>query len=54
MKNPMEVLRSKEQEVLRVKKEIEALRIAARLLGDEGRNGNNEDKQDLHQLVEMP
>jgi hypothetical protein len=53
MKNPMEVLRSKEQEVLRVRKEIEALRIAVRLLGDEPRNGND-DKEDLRHLVEMP
>jgi hypothetical protein len=53
MKNPMEVLRGKEQEIIRVKKEIEALRVAARLLGDEGRNGND-DNEDLHHLVEMP
>jgi hypothetical protein len=36
MKNPLEILRLKEQEVLRVKKEIEALKVAARLLGEEG------------------
>lgn len=35
MKNPIEVLRAKEQEITRVKKEIDALRIAAQLLGDE-------------------
>ncbi len=35
MKNPMEVLRMKEQEITRVRKEVEALRIAAQLLGDE-------------------
>ncbi len=35
MKNLMEVLRSKEQEIIKVKKEIEALRIAAPLLNDE-------------------
>ena len=35
MKNPMEVLRAKEQDISRVKKEIDALRIAAQLLGDE-------------------
>lgn len=33
MKNPYEVLKSKEQEMTRVKKEVEALRVAARLLG---------------------
>ena len=35
MKNPFELLRAKEQEILAVKRQIEALRIAARLLGDE-------------------
>jgi len=35
MKNPYEVLKSKEQEMTRVKKEVEALRVAARLLGGE-------------------
>ena len=34
MKNPMEVLRSKEQELVQVKKEVDALRMAARLLED--------------------
>ncbi len=36
MKNPIELLRQKELEVTRLKKEIEALRIAARLLGEDG------------------
>ena len=53
MRDPMEVLRNKEQELVRVRKEVEALRIAARLLGDEPRNGN-EMKEDSHHLVEMP
>jgi hypothetical protein len=35
MKNLVEVLRMKEQEILRVKQEIEALRITAKLLGEE-------------------
>ena len=35
MKNPYDVLRTKEQELVRVRKEMEALRIAARLLGAE-------------------
>ena len=35
MKNPMDVLRIKEQEIARVKKEIDALRIAAQLCGKE-------------------
>jgi hypothetical protein len=33
MKNPVEVLRAKEQELLQVKREIEALRVALPLLG---------------------
>jgi hypothetical protein len=35
MKNPYEVLRTKEREIVLVKKQIEALRITAQLLGDE-------------------
>jgi hypothetical protein len=35
MKDPLEVLRMKEQDILRVKQEIEALRITAELLGEE-------------------
>lgn len=53
MKDPMEVLRNKEQEVVRVRKEVEALRIAARLLGDEPRNGD-EAQDASRRLVEMP
>ncbi|MGH9514000.1 MAG: hypothetical protein ACRD2U_17890 [Terriglobales bacterium] len=36
MKNLIEVLRFKEQEISRVKREIDALRIAAQVLSDEG------------------
>jgi len=53
MKDPMEVLRSKELEIVRVKKEIEALKIAARLLGDEG-HSNGDYRDDRKQVVEMP
>jgi len=35
MKDPLEVLRSKEQEIDRVKKEVDALRVVAELLADE-------------------
>jgi hypothetical protein len=35
MKDPYEVLRSKELEVAAVRQQVEALRIAARLLDDE-------------------
>ena len=55
MKNPYEVLRAKEQELIRVRKEMEALRIAARLLDahDPG-VGNGEGHPKLRQVVEMP
>jgi len=36
VKNPLEVLRSKEQQLLQVRREIEALRVALPLLGEEG------------------
>lgn len=53
MKNPMEVLRTKEQELLRVEKEIDALRITMRLVGEEDQVAPNQ-KVDLRQLIEMP
>jgi hypothetical protein len=42
MKNVYEVLRQKELELSRLEKEVEALRVAAPLLSEEGeaRNGN--------------
>ena len=55
MKNPYEVLRAKEQEMMRIRKEMEALRLAARLLGAEdpgAANGDNQPK--LPRVVEMP
>jgi|HubBroStandDraft_5_1064220.scaffolds.fasta_scaffold2695594_1 hypothetical protein len=39
IKDPFEVLNKKEQEMVQVKKEVEALRIVAELLGEES-NGN--------------
>ncbi|HLX83117.1 MAG TPA: hypothetical protein VKR59_04430 [Terriglobales bacterium] len=41
MKNPYDVLRAKEQELMKIRKEMDALRIAARLLG-RGRPGRSE------------
>jgi len=52
MKDPIEVLKLKESEVVRVKKEIAALKIAARLLEDESSDNNNHDEK--KQLLEMP
>jgi len=55
MKNPYDVLRMKEQELARVRKEIEALKVAARLLGAEDPGaGNGENSSKLRQVVEMP
>jgi hypothetical protein len=53
MKNPLEVLRMKEQEILRIKQEIEALRITAKLLGEEPPS-TGEGKGGLRQVVSMP
>jgi hypothetical protein len=55
MKNPYDVLRMKEQELIRVRKEMDALRIAARLLGAEDKSGSHGDAQpQLTRVVEMP
>src|SRR5260370_6551354 len=55
MKNPYDVLRMKEQELLRVRKEIEALLIAARLLGAEDpAAAKSEGQPQLSRAVEMP
>jgi hypothetical protein len=53
MKNPLEVLRIKEQEILRVRQEIEALRITAKLLGEEPPS-TGEGKVEYRQVVNMP
>jgi len=55
MKNPYEVLRAKEQELIRIRKEMDALRIAVRLLGAEDKAAANGDSQpQLTRVVEMP
>lgn len=55
MKNPYEVLRAKEQELIRIRKEMDALRIAARLIGAEDKAGaSREDPPQLTRVVEMP
>jgi hypothetical protein len=53
MKNPIEVLRTKEQELTQVKREIDALRITARLLDDKN-SASIDGKVDLRQVIEMP
>jgi hypothetical protein len=52
MKNPFEVLKSKEQEVAQVKKEINALRVTIQLIGDE--KSVPDPKVDLRSVIEMP
>jgi hypothetical protein len=55
MKNPYEVLRAKEQELVRVRKEVDALKVAARLLGAEDPAANKlESQPPLQRVVEMP
>ena len=55
MKNPYDILRTKEQELIRVRKEIDALRIAARLIGAEDPGAvNAEGQPKLQRVVEMP
>lgn len=54
MKNPYDVLKMKEQELIRLRKEMEALRIAARLLGAEDPGAANGDGQPKPRVVEMP
>jgi hypothetical protein len=53
MKNPLEVLRIKEQEIQRVKQEIEALRITAKLLGEDPPSAGD-GKIEFRQVVSMP
>jgi hypothetical protein len=53
MKNPIEVLRTKEAELTQVKKQVDALRITARLLDDKN-TASIDGKVDLRQVIEMP
>jgi hypothetical protein len=47
MKNVYEVLRLKELEIARLEKEVEALRVAAPLLSDEGKDSPDAPKPTL-------
>jgi hypothetical protein len=53
MKDPIEVLRMKEQDILRVKQEIEALRITAELLGEEPASAGDR-RVEFRKVVNMP
>ena len=52
MKNPFSV-KSKEQEMVKVRKEVDALRVTIRLIGDE-MLAASESKVDLRSVIEMP
>jgi hypothetical protein len=52
MKTVEEVLRIKEEEIERVRKEVEALRIAAGLLNDQDPSADR--KPEYRQLLQMP
>jgi hypothetical protein len=52
MKNLLEVLRMKEEEIVRLRKEIEALKITARILSDDP--AQNETRTQYRQLLKMP
>ena len=55
MKNPYDVLRIKEQELLRVRKEMDALRVAARLLDAEDSHiAKSRGDSEMPRVVEMP
>ena len=53
MKNPVEVLQIKELELMKLKKEVDALRVAIRLILEESEAGK-EKRMDLRPVVEMP
>ncbi|HUJ93778.1 MAG TPA: hypothetical protein VLW84_00825 [Terriglobales bacterium] len=53
MKNPVEVLQIKELELTKLKKEVDALRVAIQLLTEEPENGNSTNGG-LRTVVEMP
>ena len=52
MKDPVQVLRMKELELARVKKEVDALRIVVKMMDDDDAPENG--KTDLRQVVPMP
>jgi hypothetical protein len=55
MKNPYDVLRMKEQELTRIRKEVDALRVAARLLdADDSFAVKGNAHPELQRVVEMP
>jgi len=55
MKNPYDVIRAKEQQLIKVRKEVEVLRMAARLLNAEDHGAaTGEGQTKMSRVVEMP
>jgi hypothetical protein len=56
MKNLLEVLRMKEEEILRIRREIEALKITARLLNEseQAAAAAPERRLEVRHLLQMP
>lgn len=54
MKNLLEVLRMKEEEILRIRREIEALKITARLLSESEQSSTPERRLEVRHLLQMP
>jgi hypothetical protein len=52
VKDPLEVLRQKEDDIIRVRKEVDALRIVVQLLGDQPPHSAID--FDSRKIVEMP
>jgi hypothetical protein len=51
MKNPVEVLQIKELELTKVRKEVDALRVALRLMDEE--TGTSQETTELRPQIEM-
>lgn len=54
MKNLLEVLRMKEEQILRIRREIEALKITARLLNESEQAAAPERRLEVRHLLQMP
>jgi hypothetical protein len=53
MKDPLDVLRFKEEELSRTRKEVEALRLAVELLNDEGQSAEDQ-ALTFRRVVDLP
>jgi len=53
MRDPLELIREKEKQILRLRQEIETLKVAARLLNESEEASSDEKKVD-RRLLQMP